>query len=78
MSEPEEVGLVLGAPDEPIRRQRQTVSHLGDIDDRLAEIYGMFETTQKNIGDICKLAQSCRIAFWVTAVVLIVHVIRHW
>jgi hypothetical protein len=75
---PEELGLVLGAPDEPIRRQRQIVSHLGDIDDRLAGIYGMMEATQKNIGDIHKWAQSCRIALWVIAVVLLVHVIRHW
>jgi hypothetical protein len=78
MNKPEELGLVLGAPDEPIRRQRQIVSHLGDIDDRLAEMYGMIEATQKNIGDISKWAQSCRIVLWVIAVVLLVHVIRHW
>jgi len=74
----EELGLVLGAPDESIRRQRQTVSHLGDIDDTLAEIYGMIEATQKNIGDIHKWAQSCRIALWAIAGVLLIHVIRHW
>jgi hypothetical protein len=70
--------LVLGAPDEPIRRQRQTVSHLGDIDDRLAGIYGMIETAEKNIGNIYKLAQSSLVALWVIAGILIVQVIHHW
>jgi len=77
-SETEETGLVLGAPDEPIRRQRQTVSHLGDIDDRLAAIVDMTQAVQKNIEDIRKWAKSGHAALWAIAGILLIHVIRHW
>jgi hypothetical protein len=70
--------LVLGAPDEPIRRQRQTVGHLENIDDALAGTFGMIEGMQKSIGDIYNRAQSCRTALWAIAGVLLAHVIRHW
>jgi t-SNARE complex subunit (syntaxin) len=75
---PSDGGLVLGAPDEPIRRQRQMVDHLQNIDDRMAEDFGETQAMRNVVRDLYRAAQSSRIALWAIAVILLIHVTRHW
>ena len=72
---PEDYEAVCGAPDEPIRRQRQTVSHLEDIEETLSEQTNNLNTQNQQIGDLLKRISGIGL---IIAVLIGLHVIRHW
>jgi hypothetical protein len=66
---------VCGAPDEPIRRQRQTVSHLENIEEALIDqTRNLREQNEKIIG----LLERLSTIGWVIAGLVFFYVVWHW
>ena len=73
-----DVGLIIGAPDEPIRRQRQIAGYLDNIDGLIANQTEELEGHVQNVMGVLTILKSVQMAGWILVAVLARHVIHHW
>jgi len=69
------VDQVFGAPDEPIRRQRQAVNALENIADLISHQTESLDTQHQQI--LGALKYLARIG-WLVAALTALYVVRHW
>jgi hypothetical protein len=66
---------VCGAPDEPIRRQRQMVGHLENIETSVTDQKDSLDT---QVPTIVAAVKTLVIIGWIIAASVGLHVVRHW
>jgi hypothetical protein len=66
---------VCGAPDEPIRRQRQMVGHLENIETSVTDQKDSLST---QVPEIVTAVKMLVVIGWIIAALVGLYVVRHW